>query len=279
MAPFGGGARIPGSVAVAKPPPPPAAVPLPREGSRLALTVALLAWAPAAHAADLTAPQVTEAIKRYVCVSRVWSGDPYARLGQTVTVDLRIDGRTAYAWSEDMRAVPRTPRWADSYVIVARSGGPVVTGRSGYNVDLLRGEPAYERERRRVYGGPSQRLKIELPQVCEPRFDPETPLKAEMRAVLTASLTNAVRTWGRRPARGQVRMTVANFNTDWPEAYALRQDTGEVLRIGLSSPDPMSYTGGPYRQYVVAPVPRGPVAINLRRLILRHGQTQVISVR
>lgn len=243
------------------------------------LALALVLPAAPAWANDLTAAQAAEAIRRYVCFARVWSGDPYARLGHTVTVDLRIQGRTGYAWSEDMRAVPRTPRWADSYVIVARSAGPVVTGRSGYNVDLLRGEPAYERERRRIYGAASQRLRIDLPAVCEPRFDPETPLKAEMRAVVISSLTNAVRTWGRRPARGQVKVTLADFNTDWPEAFALRQDTGEVLRVGLLSPDPLSYTGGPARQYVVAPVPRGPVAISLRRLILRHGQTQVLSIR
>lgn len=245
----------------------------------LGLSAALLSLAGAAHADDLTAGQASDAIKRYVCFSRVWSGDPYARLGQTVTVDLRLDSRTGYAWSEDLRAIPRVPRWADSYVVTARSAGPVVTARSGYNADLLRGEAAYERERRRVYGGTSQRLKVDLPPACEPRFDPETPLKAEMRAVMVSSLSSAVRTWGKRPAGGQVRMVVTNFNVDWPEAYALRQDTGEVLRIGLQSPDPMSYTGGARRQYVVVPVPRGPVAIFLRRLILRYGQMQVIPVR
>ena len=241
--------------------------------------LALFLAGPAA-AADLTAGQVTEALKRHVCFSRVWWGDPYARLGQTVTVDVRLAGNAAYAWSEDMRAVPRTPKWADSYVIVGRSAGPVVTQRSGYNIDLLRGEPAYERDRRRVYGGgQSQRLKVELPAVCEPKFDPETPLKAEMRAAIVASLTNALRTWGRRPPRGQARIMLADFNVDDPEAFALRQDTGEVLRISLLSTDPTSYLGGPARRYAVTPAPRGPTTIQLRRLIQRHGRTVTIRVR
>jgi hypothetical protein len=240
--------------------------------------LALLASAPAA-AADLTSREVVEALKRHVCFSRVWWGDPYARLGQTVHIDVRLGGRTAYAWSEDLRAVPRTPKWADSYVVVGRAAGPVVTQRSGYNIDLLRGEPAYERDRRRVYGGKSERVRLELPTACEPKFDPETPLKADMRAMLTGSLTKAVRTWGRRPAGGVVRVTVANFNTDYPEAFALRQDTGEVLRVSLLSTDPMSYTGGAGRQYVVTPAPRGPAALQLRRLILKHGRTEVIRVR
>jgi hypothetical protein len=232
-----------------------------------------------AAAADLTAAQVGEALKRHVCFSRVWWGDPYARLGQTVHVDVRLAGSTAYAWSEDMRAVPRTPKWADSYVVMGRAAGPVVTQRSGYNIDLLRGEAAYERDRRRVYGAKTERLRIELPTACEPRFDAETPLKAEMRAMVVGSLTNAVRTWGRRPAGGQVRVTIADFNTDYPEAFALRQDTGEVLRISLLSADPMSYLGGTARQYAVTPAPRGPVAIQLRRLIQKHGRTAVIRVR
>lgn len=240
--------------------------------------LALIASTPSA-AADLTAAQVADALTRHVCFSRVWWGDPYTRLGQIVHIDVRVDGRTAYAWSEDLRAVPRTPKWADSYVVVARSAGPVVTQRSGYNIDLLRGEPAYERDRRRVYGGKSERVRLELPTACDPKFDPETPLKADMRQVLMGSLTNAVRTWGRRPAGGVVRMTVANFNVDYPEAFALRQDTGEVLRIALLSSDPTSYTGGAGRQYVVTPAPRGPAALQLRRLILKYGRTEVIRVR
>lgn len=242
------------------------------------LLLLLLAAAPA-HANDLTPAQVAEAVKRHVCFSTVWWGDPYVRLGQAVTVDVRVDGHTAYLWSEDMRAVPRVKRWADSYVVVQRQGGSAVTQRSGYNVDLLRGEPAYERERRRVYAPGGQRLAVTLPTTCEPRFQPDSPLKAEMRAVLMASLTNAVRTWGRRPAGGQVRMTIADFDVDYPEAFALRQDTGEVLRVALLSADPRSYTGGSSRQYVVTPAVRGPVASKLRRLILRHGRTQIISVR
>jgi hypothetical protein len=243
-----------------------------------AFLAALLAVGPAATA-DLTPAQAADAVKRHVCFSTTWWGDPYVRLGQAVTVDVRVDGHAAYLWSEDMRAVPRVKRWADSYVVVQRQGGPVVTQRSGYNVDLLRGEPAYERERRRVYAPGGQRLAVTLPTTCEPRFQPDSPLKAEMRAVLIASLTNAVRTWGRRPAGGQVRMTIADFDIDYPEAFALRQDTGEVLRIALLSADPMSYTGGRARQYVVTPAAKGPVAAKLRRLILRHGQTRVISVR
>lgn len=240
--------------------------------------LALLAGGPAA-AADITASQAIEALRRHVCFSRIWWADPYARLGQTATVDLRLDGRSAYLWSEDMRAVPRVRRWADSYVVVGRSAGPVVTHRSGYNIELLRGEPGYERERRRVYGGQTQRVRVELPAACEPRFDPDGPVKAEMRAVLTSSLSTALATWGRRPPRGGVRVTVANFNIDYPEAFALRHDTGEVLRLGLLSGDPMSYTGGVHRRYSVTPVPRGPTAIQLRRLIQRHGTTQVVTVR
>lgn len=239
-------------------------------------------WALAAGAAsanDLTAAQAVDAMRRHVCFSKTWWGDPYVRLGQRAHVDVRVDGRTAYLWSEDMRAVPRTRRWADSYVVVLRSAGPVVTQRSGYNVELLRGEAAMERDRRRVYAGQSQRVQVDLPTNCDPRFDPDSPVKAEMRAVLASSLTNAVRTWGRRPVGGRVRMTIANFNTDYPETFAVRQDTGEVLRIGLMAGDRASYTGGAGRQYVVAPVPPGPTAILLRRMVLRYGHAETISVR
>jgi len=244
----------------------------------LAAAFALLAAAPAL-AADLTPAHAIDALKRHVCFSRTWWGDPYVRLGQTVTVDLRIDGRTAYLWSEDMRAVPRVRRWADSYVVVARSAGPVVTQRSGYNIELLRGEPAYERERRRVYAAQTQRLQVDLPAACEPKFDPDTPIKLEMKAVVANSLSTALATWGRRAPRTGVRMTVANFNIDQPETFAYRQDTGEVLRIGLLSGDPMSYTGGAYKRYVVTPVARGPVAIQLRRLIQRYGEPRLVTAR
>ena len=246
------------------------------------LVLGLATWAlvaSAASAADLTAAQAVEAMRRHVCFSKVWWGDPYVRLGQSAHVDIRVESRTAYLWSEDMRAVPRVRRWADSYVVVLRSAGAVVTQRSGYNVELLRGEVAMERDRKRVYAGATQRIQVDLPTNCDPKFDPDGPVKAEMRAVLTSSLTNAVRTWGRRPAGGRLRMTVANFNTDYPETFAVRQDTGEVLRIGLMVGDRTSYTGGAARQYVVAPVPRGPAAILLKRLTLRYGQTETISVR
>jgi len=247
---------------------------------KLALGAALWALtAAAASAADLTVGQAVDAMRRHVCFSKVWWGDPYVRLGQRAHVDVRADGRIAYLWSEDMRAVPRTRRWADSYVVVLRSAGPVVTQRSGYNVELLRGEPAMERDRRRVYATPTQRIQVDLPVNCDPKFEPDGPVKAEMRGVLIASLTNAVRTWGRRPAGGRVRMTIANFNIDYPETFAVRQDTGEVLRIGLMSGDRASYTGGAGRQYVVAPVPRGPTAILLKRQVLRYGTTETISVR
>lgn len=247
---------------------------------KLVIGVALWALAAgAASAADLTTAQAVDAMKRHVCFSKVWWGDPYVRLGQGAHVDVRVEGRTAYLWSEDMRAVPRVRRWADSYVVVMRSGGPVVTQRSGYNVELLRGEAAMERDRQRVYAGQTQRIPVDLPISCEPKFDADGPVKTEMRAVLMGSLTNAVRTWGRRPAGGRVQMTLANFNTDYPETFALRQDTGEVLRIGLMAGDRSSYTGGAARQYVVTPVPRGPTAILLRRLIVRYGRTQTITVR
>lgn len=231
-----------------------------------------------AAAADLTASQAVEAMKRHVCFSKVWWGDPYVRLGQVAHVDVRVDGRTAYIWSEDMRAVPRTRRWADSYVVVMRSAGPVVVERSGYNIERLRGEAAFERDRKRAYAGQTQRIEVDLPQTCDPRFDADGPVKGEMRAVLAASLTNAVRTWGRRPVGGRVRMIVANFNVDYPEAFAVREDTGEVLRVGLMNGDRMSYTGGAARQYVVAPVPRGATAVLLRRLVMRYGQLQTITL-
>lgn len=244
----------------------------------LTAALALLAAAPAA-AADLTPAQAVEALKRHVCFSRIWWGDPYVRLGQTATVDLRIDGRTAYLWSEDMRAVPRVRRWADSYVVVARPAGAAVTQRSGYNIELLRGEGAYVRDRRRVYAAQTQRIEVDLPATCEPKFDPDTPLKTEMKVVLSSSLATALATWGRRAPRGGVRMTIANFNPDDPETFAYRHDIGEVLRIGLLSGDPMSYTGGAHKRYVVTPVARGPVAIQLRRLIQKHGETRVVAVR
>jgi len=237
----------------------------------LAAILALLAAAPAA-ATDLTAAQAVEALRRHVCFSRIWWADPYARLGQTVTVDLRIDGRTAYLWSEDMRAVPRVRRWADSYMVAVRPVGPVVTQRSGYNIELLRGEPAYERERRRVYAAQTQRVRVELPASCEPRFQPDTPVKTEMKAAVIASLSTAIATWGRRPARGGVRVTIANFDPDYPETFAYRQDTGEVLRIRLPASDP---TG----RYAVSPVPRGIAAAQLRRLIQKHGETRLVTVR
>lgn len=232
----------------------------------VAVGLALLASAPAA-AAELTAAQTLETLRRHVCFSRTWWGDPYARLGQTVTVDLRLDGRAAYLWSEDMRAVPRVRRWADSYMVALRPAGPLVTHRSGYNIELLRGEQAYERERRRVYAGQTQRVRLDLPANCDPRFDPDTPAKLEMRAAVTNALSAAIATWGRRPPRGGVRMTLANFNTDYPETFALRQDTGEVLRIGLQS------------GYTVSPVPRGLAAVQLRRLIQRYGETRLVTVR
>lgn len=232
----------------------------------LAAAFSVLAAAPAL-AADLTPAHAIDALKRHVCFSRTWWGDPYVRLGQTVTVDLRIDGRTAYLWSEDMRAVPRVRRWADSYVVVARSAGPVVTQRSGYNIELLRGEPGYERERRRVYAGQTQRVSVDLPATCDPKFEPDTPAKIEMKAAVAASLSSAIATWGRRPARGGVRMTIANFNPDYPETFAYRQDTGQVLRIALQS------------GYTVTPVAPGPAAIQLRRLVQRYGETRLVTVR
>lgn len=246
----------------------------------LAVAAVMLFLAPAGVAhAELTEPQVAETLRRHVCFSRIWWGDPYARLGQTVTFDVRTEGRTTYAWSEDLRAIPRVRRWADSYAIVARSAGPVVVQRSGYNPELLRGDPAFERERRRVYGGASRRLRVALPADCTPRFDPETPLKAEMRQVVISSLTNALRTWGRRPVGGRLRATLADFNVDSPEAFAVREDTGEVLRIGLIGADRLSYVGNPGRQYVVSPVPGGPVAILLRRLVRRHGAPILVDLR
>jgi|GEM_PF-2678375 len=243
------------------------------------LVALLLAVAAPAAAADLTPAQAVDALVRNVCFSRIWWGDPYARLGQTVTVDLRVDGRTAYLWSEDIRAIPRVRRWADSYVVTSRTGGAVVTQRSGYNIELLRGEPAYERERRRIYAAQTQRLRVDLPAACQPRFDADTPTKTEMKAVVAGSLSTALATWGRRPPRGGVRMTIANFNPDYPETFAWRQDTGEVLRIGLISGDPTSYTGGTAKHYVVTPVAPGPVAIQLRRLIQRYGETKVMAGR
>lgn len=237
----------------------------------LAAILVFLAAAPAA-AADLTAAQAVEALRRHVCFSRIWWADPYARLGQTVTVDLRLDGRMAYLWSEDMRAVPRVRRWADSYMVATRSVGPVVTQRSGYNIELLRGEPAYERERRRVYAAQTQRVRVELPATCEPRFEPDAPAKAEMKAAVTSSLSTAIATWGRRPARGGVRMTIANFDPDYPETFAYRQDTGEVLRIRLPAGDPSG-------RYVVTPVPPGIASAQLRRLIQKYGEIRLVTVR
>lgn len=234
------------------------------------IAAAVASIAAPAGANDLTAGQAVETLRRHVCFSRTWWADPYARLGQTVTVDLRIDGRGAYLWSEDMRAIPRVRRWADSYMVVMRPAGPVVSQRSGYNIELLRGEPAYERERRRVYSAQTQRVRVDLPATCEPKFDPDTPAKLEMKAAVQASLANAIATWGRRPPRGGVRMTVANFNTDYPETFAWRQDTGEVLRVGLT-------TGA--GRYTVAPVPPGIVAAQLRRLIQKHGETRLVTVR
>lgn len=242
-----------------------------------AVLLPALVWCAPAAASDITPARAMEALKRHVCFSRVWWADPYARLGQTATVDVRTDGRTAWLWSEDMRAVPRVRRWADSYTVVARAGGPVVTQRSGFNVELLRGEPAFERERRRVYGGEIQRLQVELPASCEARFDPETRLKSEMRQAVVRSLSTAVAIWGRRPPRGGVRMTVADFNVDYPETFALRHDTGEILRVGLLSGGPGSEAAG--RQYAVTPIPRGVVAAQLRRLILKHGRVEVIAAR
>lgn len=251
--------------------------PLGARATWAAVLLPALVWCAPASAAAITPARAVEALKRHVCFSHVWWADPYVRLGQTATVDVRTDGRTAWLWSEDMRAVPKVRRWADSYIVVAREGGSVVTQRSGYNVELLRGEPAFERERRRVYGGATQRLQVELPVSCEPRLDPETPLKAEMWQAVVRSLTTAVATWGRRPPPGGVRMTIAEFNVDYPETFALRHDTGEVLRLGLLSGGPG--TEAVSRQYAVTPIPRGVVAAQLRRLILKHGRVEVIAAR
>jgi hypothetical protein len=189
-----------------------------------------------------------------------------------VTFDRRIAGRIADLRSHDLRSVHRARRWADSYMVGIRSVGPVVTQRSGYNIELLRGEPAYERERRRVYAAQTQRVRVELPATCEPRFEPDTPAKAEMKAAVTSSLSTAIATWGRRPARGGARMTIADFNPDYPETFAYRQDTGEVLRIRLPAGDPSG-------RYVVAPVPPGIAAAQLRRLIQKYGETRLVTVR
>lgn len=188
---------------------------------------------------------VTGAIEQRICFEDFWWNRDSFRLGKTVPLTLRTDGDKTYVWSEALSVVPGAPRWANYFSVFTKDDRTVVGSSYGYNLDSVRGTADFEKKRAQVFGGGKiEKIELRVPADCTPHFTQETPLKVQMLKVVETTMAKELtllnKNGGAHYPR-QIRIVIANFNTDYPETQVFIPSMEQVFHVALQdAADPLS---------------------------------------
>ena len=186
-------------------------------------------------AAEIPIAAVTRAIQRYVCFQAFWNARDQYRLGHSVTVTLHYEPDKVYAWSESLSTVQHVKAWADFFVVVGRGDQVLVSDLTGFNVDNMREEPNFKRDKSLVFTDPSRETSILLPANCTPHLLPTEPLKTRMLDVVEKTIANQLLSVDNDKVKpgSNVKIIIAEFDTDYPWTYVFVPETNEMWIVSL----------------------------------------------
>ncbi len=205
----------------------------------IVLIIVLILSSVARHyaAAEIPITEVTRAIQRYVCFQVFWNAWDQYRLGHSVTITLHHEPDAVYAWSESLSTVQHVKEWADFFVVVGRGDQVLVSDFTGFNVDIMSGEPNFRRDQSLAFKAPSREISILLPANCTPHPLPTEPLKTLMLSVVEKTIANQILSVESDKVKpgSNVRIVIADFDPDYPWTYVFVPETGEMWIVSLRS--------------------------------------------
>lgn len=245
----------------------------------LALPVLLIPLRTAA--AGLSTDSAVKALKRRICFEAFWWGIREYRLGRTASITVRPSDGVGYIWSTELSEVPGVSRWADFFTVFSDGSATVIGSSYGYNIEIMQGNPEFERHKAKALGNGGETVRIRLPADCTPRFARDTPLKQRILHATEASMVQTLTQFNALGVRypRHLRIVIANFDTDYREAEVFIPLTGEVFHVALMDPeDPLSRTYMEQGGFPVRPEYQPEAARILRGKIVKYGIVRGITL-
>jgi hypothetical protein len=187
-------------------------------------------------AAEITTIQAIDAIQRYACFDNYW-GDGAVLGGRTLSMSIRKDGDRAFAWIEDFERSPNGPRTASFLEVFTYDGRTTIALHLQYHLGFA---PADDElfDRSRVFRNGVEVVTLTAPSDCTPRFDPDTPLKERMLDSIRTAVAERLSDFNKNGISNysmRLGILMGNFNADYPRAFVLVAETGEIFGINFGS--------------------------------------------
>jgi hypothetical protein len=179
----------------------------------------------AAEDAGITA-RIKTAVTRSLCYDVYWGGGRFYRKGVPLPLKIKIEGTKFYAQLQDVGDLGKR-------------------SVSLYQIGLVRAESAvvthnFERGlEKRFLDTPVISDVLTIPTDCTPRYDPPAPQKERMLQTVVSTLKKQLSSFVRAGVwkyPSGVRLTIADFNVDYPSTYILVEPPGHLYSVTLHNP-------------------------------------------
>lgn len=180
---------------------------------------------------------VKDAMTRFICYQKFWMGNDYVE-GASIAMEIKFEGKKFYVWTSDepARSFGRLLHFSSFYSGRIKDGKGAIIFTDGYNNELPGLPPQLQEFKNRFKSGTIFKDTLRVPSDCTPRYDPPT-LKKELMVKTVVStmkmLLNHYASKGIAKYPPEVKIIIADFNTDYPFTYVLVEPVKEVYRITL----------------------------------------------
>ncbi len=195
-------------------------------------------------------------------------------------ISVRIVGDTGFVWGSNLVPLPHVKEMVSFFQIEPRNGIPMVISAYGYNADAMRGSPSFDEARKQVFANGKIETPFAVPTSCPQIYLKGTPLKTEMVRAIENSIATNKAVFPLAEKMKRVKIVIADFDPDFPEALVYLPGSNEVLHVALHDTNPSRDQAAMLNGLYPILIETDPSnAVSLRRKILATGSVRYIDVR
>ncbi len=208
---------------------------------------------------------VKDALTRSLCFQKYWLGWGWED-GATVPLAIKFEGKKFYVWANDLPSVgeddylvnvfingmmfsvdpadrpqkEKRVHFAAFFEGRIKDGKGVIAKYEGFNLAAGRPFPQIREFKERFVSGYIMKDMLTIPSDCTPRYDPPTPQKELMVKTVVSTmkmLLNGYSRDGISKYPPEVKIVIADFNTDYPYTYVLVEPAKELYTVVFHDPE------------------------------------------
>ncbi len=180
-------------------------------------------------------------------------------------LEIKFEGKKFYVWAKDLPSVGEDDYLVNGFIVRMKfsvspekrpqkkkevhfaaffegrikDGKGAIAKYEGYNT-IAGPFPEFRKFKKRFTSGSVMKDTLTIPADCAPRYDPPTPQKEQMVKTVVSTmkmLLNGYSRDGISKYPPEVKIVIADFNTDYPYTYVLVEPAKELYTVVFHDPE------------------------------------------